>query len=254
MARKKPTPKTQKKDVNRGREIKRDDSVKNISIGVMDMDAAIMYYFEKVIQPTVEEAGEQVKVPILYANPERWFSVRKTGYIRDRKRQILTPAIIFQRTGMEKNESIPVDKLDANDPKLHYTFAKKWTDKNRYDNFTVQQNLIPQNEYYNVAVPDYMVLNYDFIIWTSYIEQMNKLIEKINWSDGSYWGEPGKMKFKTYIESFTDVIEVSDNERIVKTEFSIVLNGYLIPKAFNDLVTTQKHLTPKRVIMKEGLV
>ena len=121
-------------------------------------------------------------------------------------------------------------------------------------NFTVQQNLIPQNEYYNVAVPDYMVLNYDFIIWTSYIEQMNKLIEKINWSDGSYWGEPGKMKFKTYIESFTDVIEVSDNERIVKTEFSIVLNGYLIPNAFNDLITTQKHLTPKRVIMKEGLV
>ena len=47
MARKKPTPKTQKKDVNRGMEIKRDDSVKNISIGVMDMDAAIMYYFEK---------------------------------------------------------------------------------------------------------------------------------------------------------------------------------------------------------------
>jgi hypothetical protein len=83
---------------------------------------------------------------------------------------------------------------------------------------------------------------------------MNKLIEKINWSDGSYWGEPGKMKFKTYIESFTDVIEVSDNERIVKTEFSVVLNGYLIPKAFNDLVTTQKYLTPKRVIMKEGLV
>ena len=254
MARKKPLPRSQRKVVNRAREYKRDDTVKNVSVGLMDMDSAIMYYFENVIKPTVIDNEEIVKVPIMYASPERWYAIQKSGYLRDSKRQLILPAIVFRRTGFARDDSITIDKLDANDPKLHYTFAKKWTDKNRYDNFTVQQNLIPQNEYYNVAVPDYMVLNYDFIIWTSYIEQMNKLIEKINWSDGSYWGEPGKMKFKTYIESFTDVIEVSDNERIVKTEFSVVLNGYLIPNAFNDLVTTQKYLTPKRVIMKEGLV
>ncbi len=254
MARKKPTPKIQKKDINRGRETKRDDSVKNVSVEIMDMDSAIMYYFNEVIQPIVEEAGEQVKVPVLYANPERWVSIRKTGYLRDKKRQLITPLIVFQRTGMEKNTSIPVDKLDANDPKLHYTFGKKWSNKNRYDKFTVQQNLIPQNEFYNVAVPDYMVLNYDFIIWTAYMDQMNKLIEKINFSAGSYWGEPGKMKFRTIIETFTDATEVADNERTVKTEFSIILNGYLLPKSYNDLITTQKYLSPKRVIMKEELM
>ena len=250
MARKKPTPKIQKKDINRGRETKRDDSVKNVSVEIMDMDSAIMYYFNEVIQPIVEEAGEQVKVPVLYANPERWVSIRKTGYLRDRKRQLITPLIVFQRTGMEKNTSIPVDKLDANDPKLHYTFGKKWSNKNRYDKFTVQQNLIPQNEFYNVAVPDYMVLNYDFIIWTAYMEQMNKLIEKINFSAGAYWGEPSKMKFRTIIESFTDATEVADNERTVKPEF----NGYLLPKSYNDLITTQKYISPKRVIMKEELM
>ena len=57
MARKKPTPKIQKKDINRGRELKRDDSVKNVSVEIMDMDSAIMYYFNEVIQPIVEEAG-----------------------------------------------------------------------------------------------------------------------------------------------------------------------------------------------------
>jgi len=254
MARKKPTPKIQTKDINRGREYKRDDNVKNISVEIMDMDSAIMYYFDKVIQPTVEESGEQVKVPVLYANPERWNSIRKTGYLRDKKRQLMTPLIVFQRTGMEKNTSLPVDKLDANDPKLHYTFGKKWSKKNRYDKFSVQQNLIPQNEFYNVAVPDYMILNYDFIIWTSFMDQMNKLIEKINFSAGSYWGEPGKMKFRTIIETFTDATEVADNERLVKTEFSVILNGYLLPKSYNDLITTQKYLSPKRVIMKEELM
>jgi hypothetical protein len=78
---------------------------------------------------------------------------------------------------------------------------------------------------------------------------MNKIAEKVNWSDGAYWGEPGKMKFRTRIDNFTDATEVTDRERIVKTEFSITLYGYLIPEAFNNLVTTQKYLTPKKIIV-----
>ena len=35
---------------------------------------------------------------------------------------------------------------------------------------------------------------------------MNQIVEKINYSDGAYWGEPGKMRFRTQIESFSDAI------------------------------------------------
>ena len=62
------------------------------------------------------------------------------------------------------------------------------------------------------------------------------------------------MKFRTIIETFTDATEVADNERTVKTEFSVILNGYLLPKSYNDLITTQKYLSPKRMIMKEELM
>ena len=251
MARKKPLPRSQRKVVNRAREYKRtDDTVKNVSIGLMDMDSAIMYYFENVIKPTIIENEEIVKVPVMYASPERWFAIQKTGYLRDTKRQVILPAIVFRRTGFARDDAITMDKLDANNPKLHYTFEKKYSAKNRYDNFSVQQGIIPQREYYNVAIPDYVTLSYDFIIWTHYIEHMNKIAEKVNWSDGAYWGEPGKMKFRTRIDSFTDATEVSDRERVVKTEFSITLYGYLIPEAFNDLITTKKYLTPKRLVIK----
>ena len=37
----------------------------------MDPMIAVMYYFNEVIRPVVEENGNQVKVPIMYANPER---------------------------------------------------------------------------------------------------------------------------------------------------------------------------------------
>jgi hypothetical protein len=101
-------------------------------------------------------------------------------------------------------------------------------------------------------MPDYMVLSYDFIVWTHYIEQMNKLIERINWSAGSYWGEPNKMRFRTNIESYSDATEVTDRERLIRTEFSVTLKGYLIPEAFNELAgphTVGTYLTPKRIIV-----
>ena len=251
MARKKPLPRSQRKVVNRAREYKRtSDKVKNVSVSLMDMDSAIMYYFENVIKPTVIDNGETVKVPILYSSPERWFAIQKSGTVRDAKKQIILPAIVFRRTGMEKDDTMPVDKIDPENPKLHYTFEKKYTQENRYDRFSVQQGIVPQKEYYNVAIPDYMILSYDFIVWTHYIEQMNKIVERINWSAGAYWGEPGKMRFRTNIDSYTDVTEVTDRERIVKTEFSVTLKGYLIPEAFNNLATTQKYLTPKRLIIQ----
>ena len=251
--RKKPEPRSTRGKLNRARQYKvTDGQPKDISVTLMDMDSAIMYYFDNVIKPTVFENGEQIKVPTMYASPERWHSINKTGFMRDSKRQIILPVIAFRRTGMEKDDTIAVDKIDPLDPKLFYTFERKFTDNNRYDNFAVQQGIIPQREYYNVAVPDYMVLNYDFIIFTHYIEQMNRLVERINWSAGSYWGEPGKMRFKTNIESYTDSTELADRDRIVKTEFSVSLKGYLIPDAFNELQgphTMQKYLTPKKLVI-----
>ena len=254
MAREKPIPRkhrtsTSRGNLNRARQYKRDtDNVKDVSISLMDLDSAIMYYFTEVIKPTVVDNGETVKVPVMYASPERWFAVQKLGYMRDKKRQLILPAIAFRRTGMSKDETIPLDTMDPEEPKLHWQFERKYTEANRYDNFSVQQGIVPQREFYNVAVPDFMVLTYDFMIWTHYIEQMNKLVERINWSEGAYWGEPGKMKFRTSIDAYTDSTEVSERERIVRTEFSVTLKGYLIPEAFNELAgphTMQKHLTPK---------
>ena len=251
--REKPVPRSQRATVSRADQFRRGaDEIKDISVSLMDMDSAIMYYFENVIKPTVIENGETTKVPLMYSSPERWYAIQQSGFMRDKKRQIILPVIAFRRTGMEKDDTMPVDKMDPEEPKLHWQFERKYTNINRYDNFTLQQGLLPQREYYNVAVPDYMILSYDFIIWTHYIEQMNKIIERINWSAGSYWGEPGKMRFRTNIDSYTDTTEITDRERVVKTEFSVTLNGYLIPEAFNEMFgphTAETYVTPSQVLV-----
>ena len=255
MAREKPIPRSKRKLLNRGLLRSRNsDNVKNFSIGLMDIDSTIMYYFNNVIQPKVEENGELVKVPLMYSNPERWEAVQRRGFLLDNKKQLIVPLIAFKRSSIEKDTSLSVDKLNSKDPQLFYTFQKRYTNKNRYDKFSVQQGLNKTKELYTVAVPDYIKLTYEFVIWTSYIEQMNKLVEQIIYSEGSYWGEDGKFKFRTQIDSYTDASEVAVNtERLIKTTFSVTLNGYLIPEEFNNVVTTQKSLTPKRIVINDGI-
>ena len=255
--REKPIPRSQRISFNRGTKISRNspavkDDVKNFTVGLMDMDSSILYYFNEVIKPEVEVNKEKVKVPCLYASPERWAAMQRDGYLRDKKRQIITPLIVYKRTAMAKNTDIAIDKLDANKPNIFYSFEKKYTQHNRYDKFSVLQNISPGKEFYNVAMPDYVTLTYEFTIFTSYIEQMNQIVEKINYSDGAYWGEPGKMRFRTQIESFSDATEI-EGEKLVKTTFGVTLYGYILPEQYDNQNTTQKYLTPKKIIIREDV-
>jgi hypothetical protein len=245
----KPLPRKQRV-VNRGYLYSRkDENVKNTEVTLMDMDSAIQFYFDQVIKPSVEDNGENIKVPIMYASPERWKSIQRDGFMRDKKRQTITPVIVYRRTSIEKDETLPIDKLDANDPKHFYTFEKKFSTVNKYDNFSTQIGTIPQREYYNVMMPDYVTLTYDFIIWTSYIQQMNKIVERVVYSDGAYWGDPKKLRFRSAVETFTDATEIGDTERLVRTNFTVTLKGYLLPKGnFDHRSTTQKFITPKKLI------
>ena len=47
------------------------------------------------------------------------------------------------------------------------------------------------------------------------------------------------MRFRTRIESFSDASQI-DGERLIKTTFSMNLNGYILPETFDSKTTTQK--------------
>ena len=71
--------------VNRGTKVSwKDDNVKPFTVGLEDIDNAIMYYFQNVIQPFVIQNGNRIEVPIIYGSPERWKSVQKDGYYKDK--------------------------------------------------------------------------------------------------------------------------------------------------------------------------
>ena len=83
----------------------KEDNVKPFSIGIKDIDESIMYYFNNVIRPFVIQNGERIAVPVIYGSPERWKSIQKDAYYRDKKSAIMMPIIMFKRTSIEKNRS-----------------------------------------------------------------------------------------------------------------------------------------------------
>jgi len=219
---------------DRAKQISRkDDKVKNLVIGIKDIDEAIHYYFNEVLQPTVTQNAKSIKVPLVYGSPERWASMQRDGYYRDKNGKMQAPLIVFRRDTIEKNRQLG-NKLDGNNPTNFGIFQKKFSKKNIYDRFGVLNNRKPVEEYYAVAIPDYVNITYSCIIFTDYVEQNNKIIEGINFASDSYWGDPNKFRFRAQIDTYTTSAEiVQGNDRIVKTEFAINLLGHIITDAIN---------------------
>lgn len=261
MATRKPIPKSQRElsqqsvnstvnDINplenRGNRVSvKDDNVKQFTIGLRDIDETIVYYFNNVIRPSVIQNSTKKNVPIIYGSPERWAAVQKDGFYRDKNGKIQAPLIMYKRDSIEKNRSLG-NKLDANSPNNYGVFKKSFSKKNVYDRFSILNNRDKVDEYYGVIIPDYVNLTYSCIVFTDYVEQMNKIVESINFASDAYWGDPEKFKFRAMIDNFTTVTELNQGEdRKVRTEFQINMLGHIISDSINAQLNGQNKFYTK---------
>jgi hypothetical protein len=221
-------------EINRAYETSFDElETKKFSIGLEDIDEAIMYYFNEVLQLTVYQNNDKILVPIIYGSPEKWKSVQRDGYYRDSGIKIMPPLIMFKRESVVQNRTLG-NKLDGNIASNVQLFEKAFSRRNIYDNFYILRNQKPQKEFVVVVTPDYVTVNYTCMIWTNFVEQTDKLIEALNFASNSYWGDPSRFQFLTKIETFSDAQSYDQGEdRLVRTDFAMTLNGYLIPDTLN---------------------
>ena len=271
MAGRIPIPKTQKEilvdqqvpfDVERGNPNKsndpnratqtsfRNDNTKPFSVGLQDIDGAIMYYFQNVIRPFVVQNEERIEVPVIYGSPEKWKSYQKDGYYRDVNGAIMAPLIMFKRDSIEKNRTI-ANKLDANKPNNYTVTEKQYSPGNIYSNFNVLTNRIPVTTYYASVVPDYLTLTYSCVVFTYYVEQLNKIVEAIEYASDAYWGNPEQFQFQTRIDTFNTVTELQNNaERLVRSTFNIKVYGYIVPEVLQkDLNSIKKFSSKSKIII-----
>ena len=73
---------------------------------------------------------------------------------------------------------------------------------------------------------------------------MNKIVEAMNYASDSYWGNPERFKFRARIDSYATSVEIeSAGNRVVKTQFSLKLHGYLVPDTIQKELASVKKLS-----------
>ena len=239
----------------RSSQIRREDKVKDVAVGLYDVDEAIHFYFENVIQPRVTENEKEIRVPIIYGSPERWKSVQKSGVFRDKTGKVQYPILMYRRTGIERQEGF--NKLDANHPHLYYTVKKKYNPRNRYDAFDILVGRKPSQESYNIVIPDYVKLTYECILVTEFIGHQNKVIEDINYASNSYWGKENYYKFLATMTTFDVSNElVQGEDRGIRATFALEMNGYIIPNNLQKDMSqyNKKDHTVSRIMMSTQVV
>ena len=213
-------------------------------VKLIDIDTTIAEYMVDSIIPNVEENGNQVKVPLLYGNAERWNNARTKGYLRDSRGKIQLPLVMFKRNSIDRQDGMAQFK-DVNTLPAY----KKYSAKNKYERFSLQVGASKSFEQYEISVPDYVTVTYEVMVWTSFTEHMNAIIEQFQYATDRYWGTSNGFKFRTRIDSFDNQQEVGEgSERVIRTSFTMVTNAYLLPETSDDKPTVKKSFSPKKVV------
>lgn len=235
---------------SRHTQIRRDkDRVKSIAITLYDIDFAVKSFIEQTMKLRVEDNGEQVPIPVLYANSEKWASIQRNGYLKDKKGKTLVPLITFRRSGVSMKNELRRNKV-ATTNQLGYVIKPRYTVGAPYDKWSTlygSNNKTPQ-EYYVTPIPDYVDLTYSFIAWTEYQNQLNHIVEQFVYFTGQSFGERNSLKFSTNAETFSmEDNNTSGQDRVVRSAFDITVHGYLLPRQAGNEVTTKRIVSMNRV-------
>lgn len=237
--------------LNKAKQLRRDkDKVKNVNVGIYDIDSAFKTFIEKDVKPTVEDDGRFFPIPVMYASPEKWASAQRDGFMRDDNGMMLTPVIIFKRNNLSINTELSKLKVAQNED-AHQMFERKYTNINRYDQFSILTNEQVKKEYLSVERPDYVNLEYEVVVWCDYMEQVNKVVEQIVYFQGRSFGERYKFVVKGDSYSFETLSEMGQ-DRITKANINLTVKAYIVPEYAAVSQNTKRHISIGKVSFSES--
>lgn len=238
---------------NRAYDKRRDtDTIKTPSISIYDVDYAILYWLQQKIAAQVSENGNMVDVPFSYANSETWSQIQAHGYLRDSQNQLLTPYSTLRRITMTEDERFK--KLDVN--RGSYGSSYKIYPSANYRNFENQRNPHAQttntrmsDQYFIQVMPEFYIVEYELLIWTTLTEQMNSVLQDIIPTSNFAWGD--SYKFRTNVGSISlETINAPDSQRLVRASIPLTVDARLINEFEIKKSTVEKAYTLKRIVIR----
>ena len=232
------------------------------SIGLKEIDTAVINHIRNIMKPVVRESNEIIKVPVMYGNEERWKSVRSRGVLRDKNGIIILPVIVIKRTSLTMNPDMPLS-FD-NDVRGKFVSVVRssngWSKNNRYDRFSVLTGQKPVEEFIKTGMPDFVICSYSIVMMTAFMEQMNDLNTIMVEHLETYWGDSTSYKFLSAMSGdiSNEVQMESDGERLVRNELTLEIKGYMIPEftdnVFGKTAEAGRGYIPKKVVFSETIL
>lgn len=226
------------------------------SCGVEDLDRAMFELFDKQIPLFYDLHGEKKRVPVIFATGERFAILKRKRPITDRNGTLILPLISITRGAID---NVP-QKGIANNQMFPHVITKRLSRKDleyrQLNNYEGLRNIngedeesdpdlslkprLTKNIIETIEMPavKYFSSTYEISIWSSFTQQMNKLIEAIMYSytlnpgqqlrlesDKGYW-------FSAFVDSSlsqdTNYADFTDAERYIKYNMTINATGYII--------------------------
>jgi hypothetical protein len=227
------------------------------SCGLEDLDKAVFNLFDKQIPLYYDLNGETKKVPVIFATGERFALLRRKQPIVDKKGALILPLVSITRSNIE---NIPQKGISNNQMFPHIVKKKlskkdliyrQLENKEKFSNVETNPKVDEDAEFSleygfrdniieTIEIPPikYFGSSYEVTIWSSFTQQMNKILETIISaytlnpgqqfrieSDKGYW-------FPAFIEqSFSqdsNYADFTDAERYIKFTATLSATGYII--------------------------
>ena len=237
------------------------DVGKGYAVKLKDIDLAIMGHIRNVMKPVVRESNEIIKLPVLWGNEERWKSLRKRGVIRDQNNKLILPIMVVKRTSVAMDPTKPVSfDNDVKGKFIKVVRSNRYSRNNRYDRFSVLTGQQPVQDFIITGQPDFVEINYNVVMMTAYMEQMNDLGELWIEHLETYFGNPTSYRFLSSLPgSIDNEVEMeSQGERLIKNTFDMTIKGYLIPeftdKVFGKTGEMVRSYSNKKVSFSESII
>lgn len=234
-------------EINRAFEQRRDnDTIKSPTVGIYDVDYAIMDWLRSVIRPFIIENGQRIDVPVQYANGESWAQFQAKGFMYDKKGKIMTPLISIRRSSVVERDALKTLGVNQNPEENNLLFKNQFSTVNRYDRFSATYGKQRSHEYYIAPLPEYIDVTYEMLIWTEYQEQMNGVIEQIMPTSGFAWGTT--WKFPTTIQDVSfETVTATGEDRLVRATIPLNVKGTLAMPSELRRSNVEKRVSVKKI-------
>ena len=232
-------------------------------LNIKKIDQGIVDWFK--IEFPIKINGREI--PVIYCTSERWAKMQKEKGYRDEKGTLILPLISIRRTTPSNNK----ERYVAHGSETNITLVKRisTTPQGEEKQTALVGNRIPDSEYLNVAdntvyevvqipFPSFVNLDYDVIVWSSYISHQNLEHENIfkEFQGGRQWFYIDDYYFFGMLENITDqsnLDDFSDTEKIIKYNFKLSVQAYLIDKkdiqTYRTNVNTKLNITERSILI-----